>query len=927
MRAKTDQLDALIGQAGNQRLTTQAQITANEERVAQWRERAEDQQAGLVRCQRRLMAERLRLKELARQIEAEQAGLAETERRAADQRELIGQLIARDQQLARELSVSQADLEDEKAGIIDLLRRTSHLHNELAGLDVQRESLTGRKDRLNARDAEIARQLEQLLMQKAQLEARRDEIDELIRAETDRLDVKKRQAAELHDRRAGLAAELLEAKEQRSALHSRQQVLLDLEQRLEGVAAGVREILRRREGDPAAGDLSCVQGMVADLFETDVAHAPVVEAALGEFDQYLVVSDSRRFLADRKRMQDLPGRAHAICVDRLPPFVDGRDFSNQPGVVCNVASLVRFPKECEHLARHLLGKTLLVETLDDALGLSESTPPGYRFITREGQVLEPDGRVSVGPPGSRAGLISRKSQLRDVETQLQKLADRITVLGERVSRADAEAERLDRVQQELRTAIYEAHTSRVENNAALANNAEAVRRLTEEQPVIAGEVQMIERQIAEAMERARQSEESLAELRRLDAEHHQRVEDMQERIDLAVAERSRLAEQRTEAQIAAGQLAEKRTAAIETTRSLSQAKGEADAAAAEGEREMQEARLRTEQTERSILAAESRLAELYLAKERLAADEREQRRQRESARTEADRLAAVARGSQQALDEVEARLHELQLQLREHRVRRDELITRVRDELSIDLPEQYKQYQHTDQDWAAVEAEIAELRQKIDRLGNVNPDAITEQEELEQRHSFLTGQRDDLLDSRKRLENLIDRLNAESRERFATTFEQIRGHFQELFRKLFGGGKADIILDQPAEGPAPDVLEAGIEIVARPPGKELQSISLLSGGEKTLAAIALLLGIFRSRPSPFALLDEVDAALDEANNERFNRLLDEFLAQTQFIIITHSKRTIGVADALYGVTMQEAGVSQRVSVRFEEQPRRTPAVA
>ncbi len=202
----------------------------------------------------------------------------------------------------------------------------------------------------------------------------------------------------------------------------------------------------------------------------------------------------------------------------------------------------------------------------------------------------------------------------------------------------------------------------------------------------------------------------------------------------------------------------------------------------------------------------------------------------------------------------------------------------------------------------------------------MNLDAITEQEELEQRLEFLTSQRDDLRSSERQLLSLIEKLNTESEQRFLETFTTVQGHFAALFRKLFGGGKAELsLMDQS------NVLECGIEITARPPGKEPRSISLLSGGEKTMTAIALLLAVFRSRPSPFVLLDEVDAALDESNNVRFNHVIQEFVEHSQFIVITHAKRTMSIADVIYGVTMQEAGVSKRVSVRFEEEP--TQAVA
>ena len=242
-----------------------------------------------------------------------------------------------------------------------------------------------------------------------------------------------------------------------------------------------------------------------------------------------------------------------------------------------------------------------------------------------------------------------------------------------------------------------------------------------------------------------------------------------------------------------------------------------------------------------------------------------------------------------------------------------DLVERVQEELQIDLAESYKNYEESHVDWEKIREEIAELRGKIERLGNVNLDAIAEQEDLEKRHNFLSSQVEDLNTSKAQLQQLISRLNKKSREKFAQTFEEVRVHFQEVFRKLFGGGKADIVLED-----AEDILEAEIEIIARPPGKETRSISLLSGGEKALTAIALLFAIFKTKPSPFCFLDEIDAALDEANNERFNLLLREFQRDSQFIVITHSKRTMSIADVLFGITMQTRGVSKKISVRFDE---------
>src|SRR5438045_883986 len=216
-------------------------------------------------------------------------------------------------------------------------------------------------------------------------------------------------------------------------------------------------------------------------------------------------------------------------------------------------------------------------------------------------------------------------------------------------------------------------------------------------------------------------------------------------------------------------------------------------------------------------------------------------------------------------------------------------------------------------DWNAVTEQVGALQRRIDEMGPVNLVAIDEYEETEQRHQFLSTQHDDLVKAKEQLIEVINRINTQTQEMFTETFNRIRDNFRNMFVEIFGGGKADLILVD--EG---DVLESGIDIMARPPGKQLQSISLLSGGEQTMTAVALLFSIYQVKPSPFCVLDELDAPLDESNINRFIRVLQRFLAQSQFVIITHNKRTIGIADVLYGVTMQEQGVSKIVSVKFHK---------
>jgi chromosome segregation protein len=225
-------------------------------------------------------------------------------------------------------------------------------------------------------------------------------------------------------------------------------------------------------------------------------------------------------------------------------------------------------------------------------------------------------------------------------------------------------------------------------------------------------------------------------------------------------------------------------------------------------------------------------------------------------------------------------------------------------------------------DWTAVAQQVESLQKRIDEMGPVNLVAIEEYEETEQRYQFLSKQHDDLVQAKAQLLEVINRINIQTRQMFTETFEKIRENFRTMFTEVFGGGKADLILVDEN-----DVLESGIDIVARPPGKQLQTISLLSGGEQTMTAVALLFSIYQVKPSPFCVLDELDAPLDESNINRFVRILQRFIEHSQFIIITHNKRTIGMADILYGVTMEEHGVSKIVSVKFHKTSDTQPAGA
>ena len=910
---RLDALAEAINAADGDFIRVKSELLSQEERITAADERSAELGAQLERITERRASDRERLEDGCRKLSELQAQEGALDQQIATGQTLVDHLSEQDQSLAREATRVQAALEDEKAGVIDLLRRSAQFHNEIIRLNTHRESLVGQKGRLSERDVVITSQLTDTLEKKAALATRIKQLDMLIAEETEKLEEKKSEAARTLDLKTRIGAEFAQAKEERSALVSRADLLQDLQHRREGVGQAVQRLLDDKEAGSGPPVLEFVVGLVADLFDADVEHAKIIEAALGDASGQLILTDSQRFFADVSSLGELPGRLTVLCEDRLGPLINVRDFSDRPGFVARAIDLVRFAESHDFVARHLLGKTIVMQTLDDAIAAAATDVDAHRFVTMTGEVVEPDGCVTIGSSSSSGGIMSRKSELRAIRSNLEELDKKIDDLGDQLNRSGAELEHLEEVQQELRAAVYESNTAKVEANAGLAAVQETVNRLTLEQPLIAHEVAMLEQQILDYHTKSEEGGKSIQAIEDENQERESAISDRENQLIGLVDRRMVIQEKLTQAKIDAGQLVEKRVAGKEQRSVLDRSIRDIQSILANAQKEEDQCVASIAEARKNAEEGRSSLAQLHRRTDILQDQCATLRRDRENLRRESEDLSQTVKTLRTELDLAESELHRIEMSLAESKVRLEELIRRTLEEMSIDLRVQYEKYEHQEQDWAQVEEEITDLRAKMTRLGNVNLDAITELDDLEKRHSFLTTQREDLTQSTRQLEQLIEKLNLEACDRFKETFDKIRENFRTLFRKLFGGGRADIVLEDPEQ-----ILECGIEIFAQPPGKELQSITLMSGGEKSMTAIALLMSIFRCRPAPCSLLDEVDAALDEANNERFNRIVQEFVKETQFIIVTHSKWTMNMADRLYGITMQEPGVSTLVSVELSD---------
>jgi len=847
------------------------------------------------------------LEETARQIEECDAEIVKVRAAFADR-------TAAFEGVSRELAETHRLTESLRGEALARLERRTRLQNRSVELEVEARGVRAQHARLAERLEELGAEVSRLAEEEARV-ALEDERLEAERAEADRrlvaLEQELAQAVALRDERR---RELADGERRETDRASRLSALRDMERKLVGVDAGVRAVLGAGTGE--APRLGGILGIVADLLTVSREHAPAIEAALAEKAALVVARTSAdvRGAVDHLRDRCL-GRAAFVALDdmKLPaPASDApaRDGSLEEGILGPATEFVRCESGHERLVRMLLGDVWLARSREPVEALRRR---GDRrsFATVEGEWFGGGGIVRGGRGAGEGGLITQRAELRELAQELRAIRERIGDLRESVAAAERSIVGIEAgvaAARRDREAIEERRSRTRVARAGLAQRREhhddeirvgseeqaelerAIRGAEEALRAVTAEVEALDREVQESEEkvsRQTSAERDLSSRRDALREECSRI-----RVDLAQAEARRDGLGRTHD--ARGRALAELRASLDRFRREIEAIVRRKAGAARDEIDLREslARLEAEEAER---ARELEEAEGFLTGRRDATV----------------RIESEIRDVEERRGRLREEVQGIELKLREVDVNERNLEERVREELGLSVADAYRDYRAEEVDLDAARREIEELRTKLERLGNVNLEAIEELAAEEERFASIHGQKTDLQEAANRLREVIRRLDRESREKFEATFQEIRANFREIFRKLFGGGSADVFLLEEE-----DVLDSGIEVVARPPGKELLSISLLSGGEKTMTAVALLFSIFSTRPSPFCLLDEVDAALDETNVQRFLSMVREFLDRSQFIIITHNKRTMGAADVLYGVTMEDRGISKKVSIDF-----------
>lgn len=835
-------------------------------------------------------------------------------------------LTARQQlltELAARISRAKDSVQETQDALQEITTELTERERERLAIEHKLTSSEGNLDRLKENKTALA----------AELSTASDTRDEVQYAETQlkatlvQIETEKNQVEidfnENQDALRKIEAELRGLQSSLGANVSRLKSLQELQSAYEGYYTGVRAIMQAKThySDQFQG----VCGVVAELLTTDTQYEVAIEVALGSAIQNVITEtaeDAQKGIAFLK--QHRAGRVTFLPLDILR----GRRFNddtllNQPGVIGIAEELIDYDAKYEIAMRHLLGNTLVIEDLDSAIALTRQFRLSARLVTLDGEVINTSGAITGGQTGQKQrGLLSRSRELETLEYEIGKLTQSSNKKDEKRKAYAAAIANLQRTRQTLTAQWQDKRVEKASLTKDLEQANLQVTRLEHQLAALEVENRELDTAVTASREEQQTLETEIQALTQKSSRTQRWIERMSEQIESENRKHDEVASTCQEMEVFLAGQRQKLEGLASELRTLK----ETQQRTAKDIAEQQEI-INTDEQRKSDLVEQVAAAQrefLHLEGDRAEAESHldELTEEREMLLQEVEVLQKEMRATRRNFEKQNRARHKLEVATTQLEMRIKSVSTRIHDkyEVSIDElpPILNKEFGVTNPSHPAMDEidlldNIEKLKAEISGMGAVNLKAIEVYEERKKRHDLLISQRADVEQSLQSTYQVIQKINQTSKELFLETFEQVQTNFQEVFTELFGGGDTELLLTDPS-----DVLESGIDIIARPPGKRPQSITQLSGGERSLVAIGLLFAVFKIKPSPFCVLDEVDAALDEANILRFTNLIRAYAENTQFVIITHNRRTMEIADVMYGVTMEQAGISKIVSAKFAE---------
>ena len=908
--ARRSELDNLIRNGQGIVSGFASEVEQTERQIALYKERQLNIQQQRQRALQAIESLEKQSAELERQKEEREqehrqvdVSLQLEESRLTARRRVLTELTAR-------MTEAESSVETAQEKLLETANQVSQLETQLASLNNKLEYSAANLDRITERSNILGAELETEKERYTKAQRREQQLNtDLIRLEAEQ----RKAEEEIQRYQTGLRkleSEMRGMQDSLGTSASRFKSLRDLQAAHEGYYTGVRAILKGRETEPERFGGIC--GVIAELIRTESDYELAIEVALGSAIQNIVTEtaeDAQSGIEFLKRTKT--GRVTFLPLDilRTRPF-HADDLLNEAGVIGLAAELLDYDSKYEVAIQQLLGNTVVVEDLDTAIKLTRRFRHNARLVTLEGELINTSGAVTGGHnTSSTSGLLSRSRELEDLQERINQLTDQ---LNKKDARSKKFAGKLAELQQTRQTLITQGQAHQIEH-ASLSKVLEQAHRQISQLEEQLSDVEKEEVTLHQETEKAKadqgaiQSElEDTTKARRA---LQRRIERLSEQIQSEKNKREEVINSCQELEIALAGKREKLQSLNSELMNLKKSQEQIRNSIAEGQAVIDS----DDQTrqELSLQIDEAQRKFLQIEQEKFQAEENVRQLEEEHV-VLIEGIAGAQKSMRKArreFDKHNRMRHHLEVTTTQLQMQLKAISARILDKYQITMDQ--IEVEDNPVDDLELMGQIDTLKVEIEGLGSVNLVAIEEYEEHKKREDFLVTQREDLEKSLESVNQAIQKINQTSREAFLDAFEQIRINFQEVFEELFDGGETELRLTDPS-----DVLESGIDIIACPPGKRPQSITQLSGGERSLVAIALLFAVFKIKPSPFCVLDEVDAALDEANVLRFTNLIRKYAQQTQFIIITHNKRTMEISDVMYGVTMEQAGLSKVVSAKF-----------
>ena len=837
----------------------------------------------------------------------------ETTEKETEIQEAQQQLMKTQQELEKYQKSTKELLSELRDQYVDLMQEQANVGNELKYLERQYLQETSKSKQTLAKQSEVEASVLALSSQKQELSEKQANLQQALVKNQHELEEVQTKGKTVQTKLTNEQPKMYQLMNQVQQLKARQKSLQEIQENYFGFYQGVRLVLQHKQ------QLSGIVGAVAELIDVPSSFTLAIETALGGAAQHVIVEnehDARQAITYLKKQRG--GRATFLPLTTIKPRQLPAHVLSQAAAVDGFLGIaseqVTFPAEIQTVVHNLLGTILLAKDLTSANAIAQTIRYQYRVVSLEGDVMNAGGSMTGGANkrGNQGSLFSQNQELKQLTAEYEQADQQLQNQEKIVQELQTKVADLSQKQEKLRTQNEQLRFEEQEITNQLQNITNDLARFEKEKQLSNFEtrelqqfIETYQKQQAELTARQKEIEQQRQqideEIKSLNQESDQMEEKRsqvqarkaQEQADLAV-----LKEQFNHLQIQLRGARVQKNEALERQTSLEQQLATLTADFSDHEI-----------TEESLA---SQITELAQQREELQAELVAVKEQRERTQKEIDQLETVLAEKNQQQKQQLTEQSKLEVQKDRAEMLLDHQLSYLQTEYQISFEKAVTDYQPTS-DIVSSRTKVAVLKEQIADLGPVNIRSIEQFEQVNERHTFLATQRDDLLSAKNQLFETMEEMDAEVRARFKEVFEAIRQEFKVVFPNMFGGGRAELVLTDPS-----DLLKTGIEIEVQPPGKKLQSLSLLSGGERALTAIALLFSIIRVCPVPFCILDEVEAALDEANVKRFGRYLSDFQDDTQFIVVTHRKGTMVAADVLYGVTMQESGVSKIVSVRMED---------